>query len=212
MEEKDLMALSCREFADQTASAAPTPGGGGAAAYAGALGMALVNMVSRLTLGKKKYADVQVEVAELLDKGEQIREALLATAQADADAFVPLAAAYALPSGTDEEKAAKAAELSERSHIAASIPLMGAEIAVQGLEIAQRIAEIGSRLVISDAACGAALLLAAVKSFDFTVRINLGAVQDKKFTDGAAQDMAALVTRAAALEAEARRLADERLL
>lgn len=213
MEERtDLMALSCREFADQTASAAPTPGGGGAAAYAGALGMALVNMVSRLTLGKKKYADVQVEVAELLDKGEQIREALLATAQADADAFAPLAAAYALPNDTDAEKAAKAAELSARSHTAASIPFMGAEIAVQGLEIARRIAEIGSRLVISDAACGAALLLAAVKSFDFTVRINLGAVQDKKFVDGAAREMAGLLERAAALEEEARRLADERLL
>ena len=91
MEERtELLALSCRDFAGQTASAAPTPGGGSAAAYAGTLGMALVNMVARLTLGKKKYAGVEAEVAELLDKGEQIRETLLATVQADADAFAPL--------------------------------------------------------------------------------------------------------------------------
>lgn len=213
MEERtELLALSCRDFAGQTASAAPTPGGGSAAAYAGTLGMALVNMVARLTLGKKKYAGVEAEVAELLDKGEQIRETLLATVQADADAFVPLAAAYALPAGTDGEKAAKAAELSARSHTAASIPFQGAQAAVEGLEIARRIAECGSRLVISDAGCGAALLLAAVKSFDFTVRINLGAVQDKKFVNEAAQEMAALVARATSLEEETRRLANERLL
>lgn len=212
MKETEFMALSCRDFADQTASAAPTPGGGGAAAYAGALGMALVNMVARLTLGKKKYADVEAEVAALLAEGEQIREALLAAVQADADAFAPLAAAYALPNGTDEEKAAKAATLSACSQKAAELPLAAAEQAVRGLEIARRIAECGSRLVISDAGCGAALLLAAVKSFDFTVRINLGAVQDKQFAAGAAQQMAALLERAAALEEAARRLADERLL
>lgn len=212
MEEKNLMALSCREFAGQTASAAPTPGGGGAAAYAGALGMALVNMVSRLTLGKKKYADVEDEAAALLAEGEQIREALLAAVQADADAFAPLAAAYALPGGTDEEKAAKAATLSACSQKAAELPLAAAEQAVRGLEIARRIAAIGSRLAISDAGCGAALLLAAVKSLGFTVRINLGAVQDRKFAEEAAQKLAGLLERAAALEEEARRLADARLL
>ncbi len=212
MSETELMALSCRDFADQTASAAPTPGGGGAAAYAGALGMALVNMVARLTLGKKKYADVEDEVTALLAEGEQIRGGLLAAVQADADAFAPLAAAYAMPNGTDEEKTAKAATLSACSQKAAELPLAAAEQAVRGLEIARRIAECGSRLVISDAGCGAALLLAAVKSFDFTVRINLGAVQDKQFVAAAEQKLAGLLERAAALEEEARRLADERLL
>ncbi len=212
MSNTELMALSCREFADATASAAPTPGGGGAAAYAGALGMALVNMVSRLTLGKKKYADVEAEIAALLAEGEQIRAALLAAVQADAAAFQPLAAAYALPNGTDAEKAAKAAELSVCSRRAVELPLAAAEQAVRGLEIARRVAACGSRLVISDAGCGAALLLAAVKSFDFTVRINLGAIQDKAFVAAAEARLAELLRRAAALEEEARQLANERLL
>ncbi len=208
----DFLQLSAREFADKTASADPVPGGGGAAAYAGALGMGLVNMVSRLTVGKKKYAEVEAEVTALLAEGEEIRAALLAAVQADADAFAPLAAAYALPNTTDEEKAAKAVKLSELSREAAELPLQAMVQAVDGLRIARRIAECGSRLVISDAGCGAALLLAAVKSFDFTARINLGAVQDEEYVQAAYQRLNELLKQAVRLEAEARQFADERLL
>ena len=208
----DFLQLSARESADKTASADPVPGGGGAAAYAGALGMGLVNMVSRLTVGKKKYAEVEAEVTALLAEGEEIRAALLAAVQADADAFAPLAAAYALPNTTDEEKAAKAVKLSELSREAAELPLQAMVQAVDGLRIARRIAECGSRLVISDAGCGAALLLAAVKSFDFTARINLGAVQDEEYVQAAYQRLNELLKQAVRLEAEARQFADERLL
>ena len=208
----DFLQLSAREFADKTASADPVPGGGGAAAYAGALGMGLVNMVSRLTVGKKKYAEVEAEVTALLAEGEEIRAALLAAVQADADAFAPLAAAYALPNTTDEEKAAKAVKLSELSREAAELPLQAMVQAVDGLRIARRIAECGSRLVISDAGCGAALLLAAVKSFDFTARINLGAIQDEEYVQAAYQRLNELLKQAVRLEAEARQFADERLL
>ena len=208
----DFLQLSAQEFADKTASADPVPGGGGAAAYAGALGMGLVNMVSRLTIGKKKYAEVEAEVTALLADGEEIRAALLAAVQADADAFAPLAAAYALPGTTDEEKAAKAIKLSELSREAAELPLQAMVQAVDGLRIARRIAECGSRLVISDAGCGAALLLAAVKSLDFTARINLGAIQDEEYVQTAYQRLNELLKQAVRLEAEARQLADERLL
>lgn len=208
----DFLQLSAREFADKTASADPVPGGGGAAAYVGALGMGLVNMVSRLTVGKKKYAEVEAEVTALLAEGEEIWAALLAAVQADADAFAPLAAAYALPNTTNEEKAAKAAKLSELSREAAELPLQAAAQAVEGLQIARRIAECGSRLVISDAGCGAALLLAAVKSFDFTARINLGAIQDEEYVQAAYQRLNELLKQSVRLEAEARQLADERLL
>lgn len=204
--------LSLADFAEQTASPAPVPGGGGAAAYGGALGMALVNMVARLTLGKPKYAAVQDEVARILAQGEEIRLALLAAVQADAEAFRPLAAAYALPAGTEAEKAAKAAELSACSLRAAELPLAAMEQALQGLGLARRIAQIGSRLVISDAGCGAALLLAAIKSFDFTVRINLGAIADQEYSAAVAERLSQIMLQAAGLEADARRLASERLL
>lgn len=208
----ELLNLPLRDFADQTASTAPVPGGGGAAAYSGALGMALVNMVAGLTIGKKKYADVEPEVKELLAAGEEIRTGLLAAVEADAAAFAPLAAAYALPTGTDEEKAAKAEELSRCSRVAADVPLAAMEQALSGLKIARRVAEIGSRLVISDAGCGAALLLAAVHSFDFTVRINLGAIKDEAYVEAAKLRLVEICAEAAELEQDARRLANERLL
>lgn len=209
---EQLLTLPLREFADQTASSAPVPGGGGAAAYSAALGMALVNMVASLTIGKKKYADVEPEIKALLADGEEIRAHLLASVEADAAAFAPLAAAYALPNATDDEKAAKAAELSRCSRVAADVPLAAMEQALCGLKIARRVAEIGSRLVISDAGCGAALLLAAVNSFDFTVRINLGAIADAEYVAATRERLTEICAEAAELEREARHWANERLL
>lgn len=208
----EFLQLSLTEFAEQTASAAPVPGGGGAAAYSGALGMALVDMVANLTIGKKKYADVEEEVRGLLARGEEIRESLLLAVEQDAAAFEPLSRAYGLPAGTDEEKAAKAAELSACSRVAADVPLLAMEQALEGLKIARRIAEVGSRLVISDAACGAALLLAAINSFSFTARINLGAIDDKAYVEGANDRLAEIAGEAAVLEQAARCLATERML
>ncbi len=208
----DFMQLNLQNFADATASTAPVPGGGGAAAYSGALGMALVNMVAGLTVGKKKYADVEPEIKNLLAQGEDIRAALLAAVEQDAAAFAPLAAAYALPNTTDEEKAAKVEELSVCSLRAAKVPMLAMEQALNGLKIARRVAEIGSRLVISDAGCGAALLLAAVNSFDFTVRINLGAIADAAYVADVRARLGEICREAAELEQQARQLANERLL
>lgn len=204
--------LSLTEFADRTASSAPVPGGGGAAAYSGALGMALVDMVANLTVGKKKYADVEQEVRELLLRGEEIRAELLAAVERDAMAFVPLAAAYAMPVATEEERAAKATELSVCSRRAADIPLLAMEQALEGLKIARRIAEIGSRLVISDAGCGAALLLAAINSFSFTVQINLGAIEDEAYVADVRMRLDEICRKAAELSGEAVRFAKERML
>ena len=212
MDKTEFAELSLAEFAEQTDSAAPIPGGGGAAAYTGALGMALVNMVGRLTLGKPKYADAQDEIKTMLAAGEDIRSFLLAAVQADAEAFLPLSAAYALPAATEEEKKAKAAELSACSLRAAEVPLSAMEQALAGLKLARRMAQIGSRLVISDAGCGAALLLAAVKSFAFTAKINLGAIADKEYAARAEEGLGRIMLQAAGLEADARRIADERLL
>lgn len=204
--------MTLGEFADELASAAAVPGGGGAAAYGGALAMALVDMVARLTIGKKKYAEVEGEVCDMLARGEEIRADLLAAVEQDAEAFEPLSRAYGLPAGNDEERAAKAAELSRCSLVAAGVPLSAAERALEGLRLARRMAEIGSRLVISDAACGATMLLAAIRSFEFTARINLGAIADEEFVERAHGRLAEIAEEAAALEQDARRLATERML
>jgi formiminotetrahydrofolate cyclodeaminase len=212
MTETQFLNKSCNEFNDLLASAEPVPGGGAAAAYTGALGMALVNMVCRLTIGKKKYADVEDEIKSLLERGEEIRLALLQAVEEDAAAFKPLADAYALPSETPEEKAYKSDVLSERSFAAAELPMQAAELAVEGLHIAERVAAIGSRLVISDAGCGASMLEAALRSFDFTARINLNAIKDKEYVENARKHLSRLLIEAEAAEAYARISANERLL
>lgn len=207
-----FLEMSLEKFAGELDSAAPVPGGGGAAAYSAALGMALVDMVARLTIGKKKYAEVEDEVREMLVQGEEIRAALLLAVEQDAEAFEPLSRAYGLPAATDDERAAKAAELSRCSLASARVPLAAMEQALLGLRLARRVAEVGSRLVISDAACGAAMLLAAIKSLEFTVRINLGAIADKAFVEEAECRLGEIVGEAQVLEQEAVAQARARML
>lgn len=99
---------SCNDFVAILASKEPVPGGGGAAAYVGAIGMALGNMVGSLTLGKKKYADVQDDIIRLQKSADELQDDLLALVQKDAEVFEPLSKAYGMPKDTDEQKAEKA--------------------------------------------------------------------------------------------------------
>lgn len=217
METKNaFLAGSCREFADKIASSDPTPGGGGAAAYCGAMGAGLLVMVGRCTVGKKTYADVEAEVQQLIDQVEALRHALLGGVEEDAAAFAPLAAAYALPAGTEAEKAAKRQRLAECSLSAAKLPLHLAALCGEGLGAAARLAQIGGRLVISDAACGAAILLAAQKSLAVTVRINLGALlaaggEYAAFAARAEAQLAELLSKGEELERQAAAAANERM-
>lgn len=212
VENTGFLQLSCCDFAGKLASKEPVPGGGGAAAYTGALGAALLSMVAELTIGKKKYADVEQEIIALNQRCGELRQALLDGVEEDAAAFRPLAEAYALPAATDEEREHKAAVLDEVSRKAAELPLAGAEQAAEALALAERLAGIGSRLVISDAACGASLLLASLKAFSWTTRINLGAIKDREYAASIERRLDELAELAAAHEAEAVRLAGERML
>ena len=124
---------SCEEFVDVLASKAPVPGGGGASALVGAIGMALGNMVGSLTVGKKKYADVEADIIALKEKATALQADFLRLVEADAEAFEPLAKAYGMPRETEEEKAEKAksdadAQISEmKFDYALSAALTGAK-------------------------------------------------------------------------------------
>ena len=109
----ELTKSSCEGFLESLASKAPAPGGGGAAALVGAAGVALGNMVGSLTVGKKKYAAVEADLRTLNARAEALRRRLEALVQADAEAFLPLAAAYGLPKETPEQQAHKAAVLEQ---------------------------------------------------------------------------------------------------
>lgn len=188
-----MSANSCDHFLDVLASKDPTPGGGGAAAMGGAIGMALSNMVGNLTVGKKKYADVEDEVNKLLEEGYAVIDRLKAMVDEDAEAFAPLAKAYGLPRGTPEEKAHKEKTLEECSKVALSVPLEIMRQSYRGIKIHERMGQIGSMLAISDVGCGVAFLKAALQSAHLNVLINLGAIKDQGYVDEITAEMKRLL-------------------
>ncbi|MEW5920745.1 MAG: cyclodeaminase/cyclohydrolase family protein [Bacillota bacterium] len=172
---------SCAYFLDVLASKAPVPGGGGAAAMGGAIGMALSNMVGNLTVGKKKFADVEDEVKELLEKGYGIIDDLKMLVDKDAEVFEPLSKAYSLPKDTPEQAAYKDKVMQECSITACSVPLEIMRKAYAGIEIHARMGQIGTKLAISDVGCGVVFMKAALTSGYLNVLINLGAIKDEKY-------------------------------
>lgn len=195
---------SCSQFLEVLASKAPVPGGGGAAAMGGAIGMALSNMVGNLTVGKKKFADVEDEVMSLLEQGSQIIEDLKKLVDRDAEVFEPLSRAYGLPKGTPEESAHKEKVMEDCSIEACSVPMEIMRKAYAGIKIHERMGQIGTKLAISDVGCGVIFLKAALISGQLNVMINLGAIKSKTFLDETNKEMEHLLK-------EGNRIADETL-
>ena len=175
----DFAQATCTEFVSVLASNAPVPGGGGAAALVGAIGTALGNMVGSLTVGKKKYADVEEEMVTLKAKCDAIQADLLSLIAKDAEVFAPLARAYGLPKETEEERAYKAKVLEECTVNACSVPMAIMEKCCEAIEAIARFAAKGSRLAVSDAGCGAACCKAALQSASLNVFINTKSMQNR---------------------------------
>ncbi|MEL7563661.1 MAG: cyclodeaminase/cyclohydrolase family protein [Dehalobacterium sp.] len=176
-----LVDKSCREFVEALSAKVPVPGGGGAAALGGAIGIALSTMVGNFTVGKKKYADVEDEVKELMERGLKVQSDLLDLIAKDAEAFEPLSAAYGLPNNTEEEKRIKSEVLEKESKNAVAVPLEIMRKAYEGIKIHQRMGEIGSRLLISDVGCGVVFLRGALIAGKLNVMINLNTIKDQEF-------------------------------
>lgn len=170
---------SCIEFAELLASKSAVPGGGGASALAGALGVALGNMVGSLTIGKKKYANVEEEIISLNEKAEILRKDLLEMVEKDAEVFEPLSKAYSIPKDDHQRDEVMVRVLKE----AAEIPLIIMRKCCDALELISVYEEKGSALAISDAGCGAALCGAALKSAALNVFINTKAMKDRKLAE-----------------------------
>lgn len=164
--------LTVSTFLEELSSKRPTPGGGGAAALGGAQGVALGEMVINLTLGKKKYADVEEEMQLLLVKLEGMRAEFLRLADEDARVFAPLAAAYGLPSGTEEEKKHKEEVLETHLLAASLVPKAVMEQAVEAIKIMDILARKGSRLAVSDVGVGVSFLRSALLGAKMNVSIN----------------------------------------
>ena len=177
------MEKSCKEFTEILASKEPVPGGGGASALAGALGMALGNMVGALTVGKKKYADVEEDIKRLMEEAQSLQDELLALIQKDAESFAPLAAAYGMPKETDSEKAEKARVLEEALKTACSAPLEIMEKCCRVIDLQKEFAEKGSALAVSDAGVGVIFAKAALQGAALNVFINTSSMKDREYAE-----------------------------
>lgn len=175
--------VPCNEFVEVLASKAPVPGGGGASALVGAVGVALGNMVGSLTVGKKKYADVETEMQELKAKCDQLQKDLLRLIERDAEVFEPLSKAYGMPRETEEEKAEKARVMAIVLKDACSVPMEIMEKCCEAIDLIAEFAAKGSALAISDAGVGAAFCKAALKGASLNVYINTKSMADRELAE-----------------------------
>jgi formiminotetrahydrofolate cyclodeaminase len=194
---------SVSTFLDQLASGAPTPGGGGAAALAGAMAAALVSMVCNLTIGRQRYADVEDEMRQILDRAEKLRKELQQLAEDDVVAFNRLSAAYKLPRSTEADVAIRRDAIQASLRRATDVPHRTARAAVAIIPLCPPAAERGNQAAVSD--IGVAVLLAhsAVRSALLNVEINLRSLEDQLYSS---QVRAEIERLTAGLDAEAERI------
>jgi formiminotetrahydrofolate cyclodeaminase len=171
--------LPFAEFTEALASKAPVPGGVGAAAFAGALGAALGGMVGSLTVGKKKYEAVEGEMRAILDRADHLRGELQGLADQDAEAFMPLTRAWALPQGTEEEKRKKEQIMEECLEAACTVPLEIMKRSGEMVTLLRELAEKGTPLAKSDAGVGLALCRGAIQGAALNVLINTKALANR---------------------------------
>lgn len=166
-------------FLEDLASAEPVPGGGGASAYCGALAAALSSMVGNLTLGKKKYMDVEAEVMGCIARLSILRSSLVSLIDADAEAFLPLSAAYRLPHSTEEEAHIRKEAIQDGLVDASRVPLRIMECVKDVLCECDYLARNGSVMAVSDAGASALMAKAALVSASLNVYINASSMDDK---------------------------------
>lgn len=175
----DFTEHSCREFIDVLASSAPIPGGGGASALVGAIGVALGNMVGSLTVGKKCYVDVEEDIIRCKKEADEITKRLLELVAKDAEVFEPLSKAYSLPKSTPEELAKKEEVMAVVLKDACEVPLEIMKTCARGLDLMEEFAEKGSRIALSDAGVGATLLKSALQGASLNIYINTKSMKDR---------------------------------
>lgn len=169
---------SSADFLDELASASPAPGGGSGAAHTAAAAAALVTMVCRLTVGKKKYADVEAQMWPIIEHSEALRSRLNALVTEDAASFTAFMAATKLPKENEEQIALRADAIEKATLGAARVPYETVENAAKLMELALTAAEIGNLNAISDAACAFQLAKAAMQSAGLNILVNVKSLQD----------------------------------
>lgn len=184
--------MNVQEFLEALSSKRPVPGGGGASALGGALGTALGLMVGNLTIGKKKYAAVEEDIKGLMKQLETLQSHLMGLVDEDARVFAPLAAAYGLPAGTDEEKEYKAAVMEKNLLAASLVPIQIMEDAMAVLDVLEELEEKGSVMAVSDVGVAVQFARTALSGAVMNVYINTKSMKCREKAaeiDKAADDM-----------------------
>ena len=179
----NFAAQTCEAFILALSSKEPIPGGGGASALVGAVGTALGNMVGSLTLGKKKYADVQDAILALKSKADSLQKELLSLISKDAELFEPLSKAYGLPQNTEEEKAQKARIMEDALQTACTVPLAIMQKCCKAIQLHQEFAAKGTAIAISDVGVGVAFCKAALLGASLNVFINTKSMANRPYAE-----------------------------
>ena len=177
-------------FTEELASPAPVPGGGGASALAGAIGISLGDMVGELTTGKKKYADVEEDIQALMKRAQALRVKLLGFVDGDAEAFAPLAKAYGIP----KDDPTRGAVMESALQVACSVPMDILRTCADAIDIIGEFAAEGSRLAVSDAGCGAILCKAAMQAASLNIYINTKSMKDRALAQALEAEADALLS------------------
>ena len=191
-----------REYLDEAASNAPTPGGGSVSALAGALGTTMASMAGNFTTGKKKFREVEDEVKGLLGKLDAARAELLRGMQSDTKAYAGVGAAYKMPKGTDEEKAARREAIQKALEVAMQPPLEAMRSCVEAMRATRRLLEIANPNLITDVGVAALLLEAAARGAHLNVAVNLSGLKDEALVSKTGEECAGMLEEAARLAAE----------
>ena len=196
---------SCEEFARVLAAKEAVPGGGGAAALVGSLAVALCSMVGHYTSGKKAYASVEEDIVRMLDEAERLRLRLLELVDEDAEAFYPLSQAYAIP--RDDPRRSEVLEDATKQACAAPLEMM--RHICKAIGLLEEMGEKGSRMLLSDVACGALLAKAALVAASVNVYVNTKTLRDEAFVRATEREVdGMLATYPKKAEACAQRIVD----
>lgn len=174
-------AFDLTTFLDDLASGEPTPGGGSAAALAGALGAALATMVARLTVGRKRYADVEPAMQAVLDEADALRVRLTQLVSEDAQAYEAVRAAYKLPKESELDQHERSVAIQSALQAASATPLETMRACIATMQLAERAASLGNVNAATDGAVGVLLAYAGLQGAALNVRVNLGSIEDQNF-------------------------------
>ena len=188
--------MTIQEFAMQTASNEPVPGGGSISALAGSLAAALTEMVAGLTIGKKKYADVEEEMKEAVEPMKAVCAQLLDDSKRDSESFDQYMQALTLPKETEEEKAARTEAMQNGLKAAVEVPLSVAKAACGILPYAETMVVKGNKTAVTDALVATMMARTAVLGAGFNVKINLESIKDQEYVDRIGKEVAELEKQA----------------